>query len=289
MFGLGVFANPYWFISYPATITYSCWLRHFPSLDKEGYLFIFFTIAFLSATVWVFSLPISHGMHLVVPAHSCFFWVVCHLNRTFPPKEPEREPQNRLSPLSIARPYPLLPLTYDPPPTTFCIGWVQVGDVWALCVLYFWVRPKLVRCLCICHGLKAHLCVLPLILDLLWRELLSDFYSLSLALLQGLGLAQSWIFPSWAHSLLFLQSCCHFLPCPFAVPAVVLFDLCLLGLFGSIVYSSPNDSMWSLVSYSCHFGLFLAHFIAYRFFCPISFFLSILDPFTSLGHPQPNF
>ena len=65
--------------------------------------------------MWVFSLPISHGMHLVIPAHPYFFWVVCHPSRTFLPKEPERKPQNRLSPLPTTKPYPLLPLTLDPP------------------------------------------------------------------------------------------------------------------------------------------------------------------------------
>ena len=72
-------------------------------------------MAFLSATVWVFSLPIPYGMHLVVRVHPYFFWVVCHPSRIFSPKEPEQEPQNRLSPLPTAKPYPLLPLTYDPP------------------------------------------------------------------------------------------------------------------------------------------------------------------------------
>ena len=70
-----------------------------------------------------------------------------------------------------------------------------------------------------------------------------------------------------------------------------------LGLFGSVAYSSPNDSMWSLVSNSCHFGLFLAHFIAYGFFCPIYFPWTSLAQFlvlhtnglslTPLGFPGP--
>ena len=72
-------------------------------------------MAFLSATVWVFSLPIPHGMHLVVTNHPYFFWVICHPNRTFTPKELEQEPQNKLSPLPTTRPYHLLPLTHDPP------------------------------------------------------------------------------------------------------------------------------------------------------------------------------
>ena len=72
-------------------------------------------MAFLSTTVWVFSLPIPHGIHLVIPTYPYFFWVVCHPNRTFLPKEPKREPQNRLSPFPTVRLYPLLPLTHDPP------------------------------------------------------------------------------------------------------------------------------------------------------------------------------
>ena len=55
------------------------------------------------------------------------------------------------------------------------IDWVQVGSVWALRMLHFRVRQKLVRCSCVCRGLEVHLCILPLILDLLWRELFSDF------------------------------------------------------------------------------------------------------------------
>ena len=71
----------------------------------------------------------------------------------------------------------------------------------------------------------------------------------------------------------------------FVVLAVVLFNLCLLGLFGPAAYSSPNDSIWSLILYSCYFGLFLTHFIAFGLFYPISFFLTILNPFAFLGYP----
>ena len=52
-------------------------------------------------------LSIPHGMHLVIPTHPYFFWVVCHPSKTSPPKEPEQEPQNRFSPLPSARPCPL--------------------------------------------------------------------------------------------------------------------------------------------------------------------------------------
>ena len=112
---------------------------------------------------------ILHGMHLVVPTYPYFFWAICHPSRTFPPKEPKQEPQNMFSPLPTVRSYPL---TSDPWPTTSYIGWVQVGEVWALRVLDFCVCSKLAHC--ICRGLEALLHILPPILDFLWRELLSN-------------------------------------------------------------------------------------------------------------------
>ena len=104
----------HWFVNFPATTTYLCWLCHSPLADKEDCFVFLLTMVFLSTTVWVFSLTISHGIYLVVPTHPSFFWVVCHLSRTSPPKESEHEPQNRLSLLPTAKPYPLLPLTHDP-------------------------------------------------------------------------------------------------------------------------------------------------------------------------------
>jgi len=52
-------------------------------------------------------------------------------------------------------------------------------------MLHFYVRPKLVRCSCVCHGLEDRLCILSLIFDLLWRELFSNFSFLRLASLKG--------------------------------------------------------------------------------------------------------
>ena len=87
-----------------------------------------------------------------------------------------------------------------------------------------------------------------------------------------------------------------FLPYHSVIPAVMLFDSSLLGLFGPVAYSSLNDSIWSLNSYSCYFGLF--YYIACGLLCPIYFFLGILGPFflvlcshgfllTLLGFPNP--
>ena len=97
----------HWFVSCLVTTTYLCWLCHSPLPDKESYFVCLLTVAF--------SLTIFHGMYLMVPTHPAFFWAVCHPNRISPSKEYERDPQNRLSLLPIARPYPLLPLAHDPP------------------------------------------------------------------------------------------------------------------------------------------------------------------------------
>ena len=94
----------YWFISHSTTTTYLCWPWH---QTKKAILFVYL----LCYSVSALSLPILHGMHLVVPAHPCFLWVVCHPSRIFPLKEFEQEPQNRFSPLPTARP---CLLTSDP-------------------------------------------------------------------------------------------------------------------------------------------------------------------------------
>ena len=38
-----------------------------------------------------------------------------------------------------------------------CIGWVQVGDVWALRMLHFYVCLKFACCSCVHCGLEARL------------------------------------------------------------------------------------------------------------------------------------
>ena len=66
-------------------------------------------------------------MQLVILAHVCLFWEVCHPSRTFPPKELERELQNRLPLFPTARPHPLLPRTHGQPP----LYWLDTGK-WCL-------------------------------------------------------------------------------------------------------------------------------------------------------------
>ena len=123
------FPTTHWFISCPATTTYLYKLCHSLLPDKKGCFVCLFTVAFLSTTVWVFSLTIPHGILQVVLTHPSFFWMICHPSRTSPPKESERELQNRLSFIPIARPYFLLPLTYDPS----LLYWLGTGW-WCLCL-----------------------------------------------------------------------------------------------------------------------------------------------------------
>ena len=150
--------------------------------------------------------------------------------RTFPPKEFEWEPQNRLSLLTTARLYLLLPLTHDSPLLYWLgIGWWCLGFVCAplLCM------SKACLLLMHFHGLETHMCILSLILDLLWRELFSNPPFFMVCFLQGLSLAWLWDFLSF--SLLFAPfvGLLVFLPCHPAIPVVVLFDPWLLGLFGA--------------------------------------------------------
>ena len=108
-----------------------CWLCHSPLPDKEDYFVCLFIVAFLSTTMWVFSLAIPHGIHLVIPTHPTFFWVVCHPSRTSPQKNLSRNPRIDF-PFS---PPPDHTLSYLWPMTHHsCIGWVQIGSAWALCV-----------------------------------------------------------------------------------------------------------------------------------------------------------
>ena len=128
---------------------------------------------------------------LIIPS---FGWC-----RTFPPKEFEREPQNRLPLLPTARSYPLLPLTYGPS----LLYWMGTG----------WWRLSLVRVPLLCMS-KACL----LLMHLPWfggsfvhyvahpwplvRELFSNLPFFAACFLQGLGLTWLWVFLSLACFLL---------------------------------------------------------------------------------------
>ena len=123
---------------------------HSPSPDKGKLFCLFIYRDTLSCYgLGAFSLPIPHGIHLVVPTQLCpFGWYVIPAGH-FPQKSPSRNLKIGF-PLSPPPNHALLPLTHDL--TVSCIGWVQVGEVWALRVPLFHVCPKSVCYSCAYHG-----------------------------------------------------------------------------------------------------------------------------------------
>ena len=108
------------------------------------------------------------------------------------------------------------------------------------------VRQKLVHCSCDCHGLEARLCILPLILDLLWREMFSDLSFYIALLLSRARPCLIVVFSPFSlfftHSIVLLP----FLAYHSAIPVMVLSDSCLLGLFGllPILLSMTQYGHW---------------------------------------------
>ena len=219
-------------------------------------------------------------MHLVVPTHLSLFWVVCHPSKTFPPKEFERELQNKLSLLPTARPYPFLSLTHDPP-----------SGARALCVLHFCVCQKLVCCLCVYHGLKACCAFCCLFLTSYGVHRFKPLFFMA-CFLQGLGLSWLWVFSLLAHYLLLS------LACQYSCHVILLFLLrhylihACWASFGPTVYSSLNWLQWPNMVIGFILMLlwaFLTHYITCGLLWPISFSLGILGPFAFLGRFQSIF
>ena len=123
-------------------------------------------------------------MHLAILAHIFLIWVVCHPSKTFPPKELEWKPQNRLPFLPSARPHPLLPLTCDPPPlywlgtSRWCLSLIRAPLPYEFIVFLAFMRLSLpaglsspVTCSAACLTFVAwmsHWVFILCILFLLW-------------------------------------------------------------------------------------------------------------------------
>ena len=256
------------FVGCLATTTYLCWLCHTLLPDKECYFVCLLTV--------IFSLAVLHGMHLLVPTHLAFFWVICHPSKTSPPKESKQKPQNRFFLLPTARPYPLLPLTHDLP----FLYWLGTG--WQCLGLVRAPLPVYIKSLFAAHTFA-----------IVWR-LICAFYHSSLTfcgencfliflffiglLLSRVGFCLivgfSLFSPFFAPSIILLP----FLPYHYVVPAMVLFDSCLLGLLHVHFSIGYNDPIWSLDLYSYYFGL------SWPLTLLVGSFGLFLSPWASLAH-----
>ena len=176
-------------------------------------------------------------MHLVISTHFSLFWVVCHPSRTFPPKELEQEPHNRLSPSPHHQTIPSL-ISKLWPTTPVLVG-------------YKWVVPEPCGCstsMCV-HGLPAvHafamtwglfwflLHVLLLIFDLLWRGWVIGLSFFISCFFPWLGLAWVWTFPSSIQPLPSLWVGWHFCHAtPLFLPCYYLTCACWAS-FGPVVH-----------------------------------------------------
>ena len=164
-----------------------------------------------------------------------------------------------------------------------CIGWVQVGTAWALHMLHFHVRQKLVPCSSVCHGLEIHLYILSLILDLLWRELYFDFPFFISLLLSRVRPYLIVGFPLFSLFFALFVILLSLLPYHSTIPAVVLFDPCLLGLFWACcIFFSQLVTM-------TQYGHWIYTHATLRFLDPLHCLWAPLSHFFLLGHPRPIF
>ena len=139
-------------------------------------------------------------------------------------------------------------------------GWWCLGLARALFLHMSRICPLLMR-LSWSRGSFAHSAAHPWLLmawAIFWFPILYGLLPLKAGLCLIVGFS--------SFNLLFLllpQSCYHFLPYHSVIPAVMLFNPCLLGLFGP-AYSSLNDSIWSLGLLLHYLGALLSHLFPLR-------------------------
>ena len=107
---------------------------HSSSLDKRKLFCLFvYRVTLFCYGVGAFSLPISHGMHPVVPAQFCSFgWYVISAGH-FPQKSPNRNLKIGFFPLPTVKP---CPLTSDPCPVLAGYRLVRSGPCAYLSFMY---------------------------------------------------------------------------------------------------------------------------------------------------------
>ena len=234
---------------------------------------LFSCCGFFYPLQYVCSLSIPHDMHPVVPTYPCFFWVVCHYSRTFPPKEPEQESQNKFLFLSPPPDYALWPMTHH------FLYWLDIGW-WCLGLAH--ASPSLP----VAHAFA----VFWRLVCTFYRVLLAFYGAGCFSICHSLWLAS---FGDWAlldHGPSFPRPIlCSlyglvniFLLYYSIILAVMLLDSILLGLFGSAIYFPPSDSVYSL-------GLFLHCLWALVSHLPLGHPWPICFPWTSSAFFQSCF
>ena len=204
-------------------------------------------------------------MHLVILTHHCFFWAICHLSRTFPPKELEQEPQNRFFPLPIARPYPLtsylLPLTHDPPPPVLA-GYRLVKSGPCACLISTCVQN------------------LPVAFAVVWRLVCTSYhpfltsYGVSYFLIPH----SLWPTPFRGRALL---NCGLFFLQPSFVPFCSLATISYRTTLAFLLWHYLTLACWACYLFFSQWHnvvIWVLYYITCGLFCPIYFVLGILGP-----------
>ena len=162
-------------------------------------------------------------------------------------------------------------------------------------MLHFYVWPKLVRYSCICRGLEARLCILPLILNPLWRGLLSDFSFLMACFFQRVGpcliIGYPFFFKSilcfsrnpaaifYHTTLLFLSWC--YLTYAYWASLGLLLILLLMTQYGHWFYTHATLGFsWPI---SLLIGSFVPFISSWAFLTHL-LFLGILGPFSNFAY-----
>ena len=155
-----------------------------------------------------------------------------------------------------------------------CIGWVQVGGAWVLCVrstpmwvhYFFGVHTFAIAC-----GFVWYCYVFYRLLNLLWHGwVIRSSFFLS-CFFFGLGIVWMWAFASFNSALISFHPCfvgwSILLPCHYIVPTMILFNFRLMAflwachvLFLPSVYVTQYfywlilTSSWAPLAYSIPFG-----------------------------------
>ena len=181
-------------------------------------------------------------MHLVISTHFSFFWLVCHPSRTFPQKSLNGNPGFPFLP--ITRPYLILPLTHGSPP----LYWLGVSG-WCLSLVLALLPYESMACLVFMR--------LPLLAGLFgptvhsaarfnsfvaWMSHWVFILCISFLLWAGYCLGMGLLFFNLALVSFYFLFVGHlvFLPRHYIASAMILFNLCLMGL----IWACPASSMY---------------------------------------------